>query len=151
MLLYEAGEALRFNEVAIRIGVRGVLSVMKHLGMTANKKVRMSRVTPEVARESHWLRAPAGGILRTFSDLGESVAAGQVLAAVSDPFGESEVEVEARSDGIIIGRTHLPVVNQGDALFHVASVEDHERSGGRIERLEREIEQDPFFEEEDIV
>ena len=33
MLLYEAGEALRFDEVAIRAGVRGVMAVMQALGM----------------------------------------------------------------------------------------------------------------------
>lgn len=151
MLLYEAGEALRFNEVAIRIGVKGVLRVMKHLGMTTDKRLRASRVKPEISSSSHWLRAPAGGILRAYSGLGESIAEGDVLAVVSDAFGESEIKVVAQTSGIVIGRTHLPVVNQGDALFHVATVEDHEKSGGRIERLEREIEQDPFFEEEDIV
>ena len=151
MLLYEAGEALRFNEVAIRIGVKGVLRVMKRLGMTANKKVRASGVKPSFSRASHWLRSPAGGILRAYSGLGESVAEGEVLAVVSDAFGEHETQVVAQDSGIVIGRTNLPVVNQGDALFHIATVEDHETSGGRIERLEREIEQDPFFGEEDIV
>ena len=33
ILLYEAGEALRFDEVAIRAGVRGVVNVMRSLGM----------------------------------------------------------------------------------------------------------------------
>jgi predicted deacylase len=36
---------------------------------------------------STWLRAPAGGLLRTFRGEGETVARGDVLATVSDPFG----------------------------------------------------------------
>ena len=151
MLLYEAGEALRFNELGIRIGVKGVLSVMKRLGMTANKKLGASKARPSFSRSSYWLRSPAGGILRAYIGLGESVAADELLAVVSDAFGEHEARVTAQEPGIVIGRTNLPVVNQGDALFHIATVEDHEISGGRIERLEREIEQDPFFGEEDIV
>ncbi len=30
--------------------------------------------------------------------------------------------VFAEDDGIIIGRTNLPIVNRGDALFHVARI-----------------------------
>ena len=43
-----------------------------------------------------------------------------MLGIVSGPFGEVEEEVRAPAAGIVIGRTHLPVVNEGDALFHVA-------------------------------
>nr|WP_305909580.1 succinylglutamate desuccinylase/aspartoacylase family protein [Methylomarinum sp. Ch1-1]MDP4522501.1 succinylglutamate desuccinylase/aspartoacylase family protein [Methylomarinum sp. Ch1-1] len=38
MLLYEAGEALRFDEICIRAGLQGILAVMRHLGMVASKK-----------------------------------------------------------------------------------------------------------------
>ena len=33
MLLYEAGEALRFDEVSIRAGVKGIINVMRELEM----------------------------------------------------------------------------------------------------------------------
>ncbi len=50
ILLYEAGEALRFDEFAIRAGVKGVLNVMKHLGMIAPGRVPKNR---RKARSSH--------------------------------------------------------------------------------------------------
>ena len=33
VLIYEAGEALRFDEISIRAGLRGILNVMRHIGM----------------------------------------------------------------------------------------------------------------------
>ncbi len=46
MLLYEAGEALRFNETAVRIGVKGVLGVMRHIGMLPKTKPSKRKITP---------------------------------------------------------------------------------------------------------
>jgi uncharacterized protein len=39
---------------------------------------------------------------------------------VADPLGTQSVPVVSEDDGIILGRTNLPIVNRGDALFHIA-------------------------------
>ena len=39
---------------------------------------------------------------------------------MADPFGETEAQVLSPFSGIIIGRTNLPLSNEGDALFHIA-------------------------------
>lgn len=122
-LIYEAGEALRFDELSIRMGVAGIIEVMRQLGMLARRAPRARAAQPVVADSSHWLRAPEGGILRTAVRLGQRVSAGQVLGQVSDPFGAHEFPVKATHAGIVIGRNSLPLVNEGDALFHVARVE----------------------------
>ncbi len=67
ILLYEAGEGLRFDENAVRVGVSGVLGVMAHMGMIPPRKSR-HRVTPLRSTGSYWVRAPAGGLMRTFQD-----------------------------------------------------------------------------------
>jgi predicted deacylase len=121
MLLYEGGEALRFDESAIRAGVRGVASVMRTLGMLPEVKSRPSRAEPFVARSSHWVRAPESGILRGREALGSSVSPGDRLGAIADPLGTDEVVIRASHQGIVIGRTELPLVNEGDALFHIAT------------------------------
>ncbi|MGJ8686160.1 MAG: succinylglutamate desuccinylase, partial [Spongiibacteraceae bacterium] len=53
---------------------------------------------------------------------GGSVTKGSLLAVISDPLADSEVNVEitASEDGIVIGRTFLPMVYEGDALYHIA-------------------------------
>ena len=132
-LLYEAGEALRFDELSIRGGVHGVIAVMRHLGMLPATRRRTPR-EPIMARASGWVRAPQSGILRTFASLGDRVTRDQTrLAVISDPFGETEAEILAPASGIIIGQLNLPLINEGDALFHIAQFN---RTDLAVERLE---------------
>ncbi|AUG52362.1 succinylglutamate desuccinylase/aspartoacylase family protein [Thalassospira marina] len=151
ILLYEAGEGLRFDEMAIRAGVSGVLRVMRELGMIAEKAVRAPRVPSFKSSASQWLRAPVGGMLRTFKLAGEFVRAGDVVAAVSDPFGQSDTEVLAKQDGLIIGRTNLPIVNQGDALFHVATIKRPAELQERMDAIETHLQSDPLLDEDEII
>jgi len=120
-MLYEAGEALRFDEVSIRLGVRGIFRVMQTLGMLG-KPPGPAPNTSVISRSSYWIRAPTGGIFRSECRLGAKVKKGEKVGMISDPMGETETPVEAGEPGILIGRTKLPVVNQGDALFHIAKV-----------------------------
>jgi len=93
------------------------------------KQPRGARPRPEpvVATASYWVRAPEAGILRSVTASGRRVARDQVLATISDPFGERDIPVTASHPGIVIGHNSLPLVNEGDALFHVARV-DHPRA-----------------------
>ena len=121
VLLYEAGEGLRFDEGAVRTGVTGILRVMRHVGMISGGPGK-ARPVPVLCSSSQWLRAPAGGLLRTFRGDGDRVQAGDVLAVVSDPFGQQEIALKALWPGIVVGRAILPVVNEGDAIYHIGKV-----------------------------
>jgi len=125
MLLYEAGEALRFDEVSIRAGVKGIINVMRTLEMLPpTRRKSKKHIEPVVARSSSWVRAPDSGILRTMVPLGCRVKKDTLLGIVSDPFGEKETNITSSYSGIVIGRTNLPLVNEGDALFNIARFED---------------------------
>lgn len=120
MLVYEAGEALRFDELCIRAGLRGIIRVMRRVGMLPRRRpARTSK--PVIASSTSWMRAPVSGIVTGMVGLGLSVQKGQVIARVSDPLGEQETDVLARFDGIVIGRSKLPLAHEGDALVHVAA------------------------------
>jgi predicted deacylase len=137
MLLYEAGEALRFNEVAIRAGVKGVISVMRSMGMLpASRSRRKSRPEPFVARSSTWVRASASGLFRRVCSLGSRVKRGEVLGLIDDPFGGGESEVTATASGIVIGCSEIPLVHEGEALFHIARFEDVREVAGHIESFQ---------------
>jgi uncharacterized protein len=126
VLLYEAGEALRFDEGAIEAGVSGVLGVMAALKMISyTSKPGLSRM-PAISTASSWLRAPEGGILRSALTIGAHVERGDILGEISNPLGDLSVPVIADADGIIVGKTNLPIVNRGDALFHVAKLKTPE-------------------------
>ncbi len=123
-LLYEAGEALRFDEVSIRAGVKGIVNVLRELQMLPQTRApAKQKVEPVLARSSAWVRAPDSGILRAMVPLGARVKKETLLGVVTDPFGEKEIQVSAPFAGIVIGRTNLPLVNEGDALFHIARFE----------------------------
>ena len=129
VLVYEGGEGLRFDDFAIRAGVDGIANVMLKTGMLQLPDgIELTPVPegrgPVFANASKWVRAPDGGIFRTTKQIGNAVSTGEVIGVVSNPYEESETEVRANHRGIIVGRTTLPIVNMGDALFHVAWAED---------------------------
>lgn len=120
LLVYEGGEALRFDEVATRAALRGILGVMRELEMMPNLRVP-ARAEPFLATSSMWVRAPESGVLLTNVALGATVEPGEFLGMISDPYGQTEVKVTAPIGGVVIGRLDLPLVNEGDALFHIAA------------------------------
>ncbi|MCA1297195.1 succinylglutamate desuccinylase/aspartoacylase family protein [Stappia indica] len=150
ILLFEGGEGLRFDEFAVRVGVSGILRVMRQLHMIGPKGVTRPKAPPIKVGSSTWLRAPAGGLLRAFKTIGDTLTPGDLLGTVSDPFGEVEQDVVATTAGLIIGRTNLPVVNEGDALFHIAAM-PHDDALSTIDSLTEQLGSDPLFDEDEII
>lgn len=146
VLLYEAGEALRFDELSIRGGVRGILSVMRQLKMLPKVKTPLKTSEPFVARSSSWERAPVSGIFRSITPLGARVKTGQLLGVISDPsdlFDPTESEIRAQYSGLVIGKSQIPLVNEGDALFHIARFEDISEAAASVEAFQSVVEQRP--------
>ncbi|NEO28209.1 MAG: succinylglutamate desuccinylase/aspartoacylase family protein, partial [Kamptonema sp. SIO4C4] len=122
VLLYEGGEALRFDPEAIRVGMEGIFRVMTALDMCSPIAVSPPP-SPRVVSQSKWVRASRSGLLRLTVALGDWVEKKQMLGTISDAFGEKTVKVRANAKGIVIGHTQKPFVHQGDALFHLAVME----------------------------
>ncbi|MBT8147414.1 MAG: succinylglutamate desuccinylase/aspartoacylase family protein, partial [Gammaproteobacteria bacterium] len=122
-------------------GVKGILSTMRELLMIPRlKSSKKKRAAPFVAQSSTWLRAPSSGILRASKTLGAKVDKGETLGIVSDPFGASEALVKSPNPGIIIGRTNIPLVNEGEALFHVARFKNSESIKETVEVFQDEMD-----------
>lgn len=119
VLLYEAGEALRFDPFAIEVGVKGILRVMNCLEMYQDELVSGAAESLE-SRSSKWIRASCGGIFHLEVNLGEKVIKKQELGFITNAFGEKRVSVKAGVSGIVISHTQNPLVNQGDAIIHLA-------------------------------
>lgn len=130
VLLYEAGEALRFDPTAIEVGVKGILNVMNYLQMYPS--TGDSTVTSSLKiKKSQWVRASRSGIFRLFVSLGEKVAKKQPLGMIGDAFGEKTTTVKAPIEGMVIGHTQNPLVNQGDGIIHLGVVEGDKGTGNR--------------------
>ncbi|MDH3713013.1 MAG: succinylglutamate desuccinylase/aspartoacylase family protein [Gammaproteobacteria bacterium] len=141
MLVYEAGEALRFDELSIRPGVQGIVNVMRALGMLQRSRRKTPPREPFIANSSSWVRAPQSGILRTVVGLGARVSPQDHLGVVADPFGEEESEVRAQSGGIVIGRTNLPLVHEGEAVYHIARFDDTHEVAEQVEAFQSSHEE----------
>jgi len=140
VIVYEGGETLRFDELVIRAGVRGVMSVMRELGMLrTSSRSRSGRPDPVVARSSQWARAPQSGILRAVKPLGARVSKNDCLGLIADPLGENETPVETPVSGIVIGKVNLPLVNEGEALYHIALFGSPRTVAEAVEQFQIEI------------
>ena len=151
ILLFEAGEGLRFDEMSARAGLVGTLRVLHRLGMIAGRGIAAPKSPPQFCASSKWLRAPMGGLFRNLRADGDLVRADDVLGAVSDPFGETEREICAPFEGIIVGRAVLPVVNEGDAVIHLAQVGSYRTAEMALDRHSTQLADDPMFDEDEII
>jgi uncharacterized protein len=119
MLLYEAGQAHRFDDDAVDVGVIGVMRTLRSMGMI---DARLPRVRPtRLIRRTRWMRARRGGIVDLEVGLGQRVEKGQVLASISDAFGMRPTQVRAPERGWVIAQSLRPLVNSGDSLVHIAA------------------------------
>ncbi|PLX93433.1 MAG: succinylglutamate desuccinylase [Desulfuromonas sp.] len=144
ILLYEGGEAFRFNEFAIKVGYLGVVKVMRGIGMLPPQKTSKVRNVFR-ATASRWVRSPVSGILSNVVNVGKSVKKGDCLAVVSDPFGENEEVIRSTFEGLVIARSELPLAYEGDALFHIATMDVDLPDDFNLESLVSGLNEDDFF------
>lgn len=145
VVTYEAGEALRFSEQAIVTGVRGITNTMQQLGMLDAMPSTASVSKPAVARSSTWLRATTDGMFRPLVTLGARVNKGDALGVVSSPFSSAEDVIASSVEGIVVGMARQPLVNEGEALCHVAVFDEVELVERKIAAHGETIETDPLF------
>jgi predicted deacylase len=136
VIVYEAGEALRFDEVSIGAGVRGITRVLRLLGMLPESKQPRTRRQSMCANTTTWVRSPGSGMFRSACHLGARVSQGQVLGQVADPFGEFVEEITAPGSGLIIGRSTSPLAHEGDALFHIARFDDNREAQATFDEFQ---------------
>jgi hypothetical protein len=72
--------------------------------------------------------------------LGARVKKDTLLGVVSDPFGAREVNITAPVSGIVIGKTQLPLVNEGNALYHIARFESAREAEATVDEFREEHE-----------
>ena len=118
IIVYETGESLRLDEAGIEEALAGTLRVLHHLGM--GPAVPDPGRPGIICRRHTWLRARFAGLFRAHVENGQFVEKGQIYGSVADPYGQQAVRLESPVSGYVIGLNYMPVVNQGDALLHIA-------------------------------
>jgi len=135
---YVAGEAMRLDEHAIKVGVSGMLNVLRQLQMLPSLKKHKSDKAKKLknfyTEKNLWVRASTSGVSHTKHKLGQSVKKGEALCIIKDPFGATENEiVYAPEDAVIVGKNNLPLVHEGERLFQLAVFSSMQHAASHLE------------------
>ena len=117
ILVYEGGESLRFDGFSIEHGLKGIQRLLFHKKMLGTDMP--AHHTPKYFSNFTWMRAEKSGMFMWMQASGAKVSKGEVLGVINNPHGSKEVRVLAKKDGYIVGHNNAPVINAGDALFHL--------------------------------
>ncbi len=155
VLTFEGGQALQFDLHSVRVGIRGVISAMRSMGMLAERVSAIPKVEKKPRKtvfsdETSWERAPRGGLFKALAQLGQAVSPGTRLGIVADPFSTGSTDVLASYPGVVIGRTDLCIVYEGDGVYHIALAKNPELAERRILRHQEQLapeEDEPVFDE----
>ncbi|MGF1510341.1 MAG: succinylglutamate desuccinylase/aspartoacylase family protein [Myxococcota bacterium] len=120
VLLYETGEAKRFDRVGIDLGCQGALRVLHKLEMLRGEAPQAAKFPPVIARSTSWLRTRRGGFCEMRVELGRRVETGDTVAVVYDALSRAETKIQSHIDGFVIGHRSEALVHKGDAIAHIA-------------------------------
>ncbi len=136
LLVYQGGEAMRFDENAITLGVDGIKNVMRAIDMLRREPIQ--EVKPIFSREEEWILANKGGILRPTVSLGQTIEEGEIIGTISDPFGTDETEyIQSPHKGIVVGVNTSPLIYEGLRIFKTASFLDYDKAEAAIEEWDK--------------
>lgn len=117
IIVYEGGESLRFNKLALEEGIKGLQRLLFHLKMSKSKPE--TNIIPIKINKMTWVRANASGLFHSFVKYGEFVKKGDVIGNVTDAYGDFLKKIKAPQNGYVIGMNYMPIINQGDPLFNL--------------------------------
>lgn len=119
-IVFEGGKSRQIDEDVVKIGVKGVLNVMDHLGIRQQgKDERQEETTTTHIQNSRWVRAKNSGMFQPLVKNGTEIQKGQLLGYINGPFAQFQKKVISPISGFIICLNQIPVVYKGDALFNI--------------------------------
>ena len=118
-LIYEGGEAHRTDDYSAKVGVKGIVKVLKQLNMI-QLKTEPKKTDLLTSSETVWVRAATSGLFHFRKKVGQTVQKDQVVGSIADPFGTSaSIEILAPQSGIISAITTHPHVYEGQGIIEI--------------------------------
>ncbi len=117
ILVFEGGESLRFDGFSIEKGLNGIRRLLHAQQMLEYSRAPNHKTI--LFNKTSWVRAAQPGIFVWTQQSGAKVSKGEPLGVIHDPYGKEQLKVLSNRDGYVIGHNNAPVVNAGDALFHL--------------------------------
>lgn len=108
---------------AVQVGIRGVMNVMKSIGMVDGEIQPQSEIqvlTGQLSRTE--LMVTGGGIINDFVDVGDSVKKGQVIGQIVDLYGDPVEDLVSTVDGWLLAwaTVHNQAAGSGDFATFLA-------------------------------
>jgi predicted deacylase len=113
----EIGEGGRLNEEDVAVGLRGLLNVLKKVGMLPGEPAFFGRQM--VIRTMNVIRARRAGIVHLSVWLNDEVSEGQVVATITNPFGKVIEEIRANCSGPVVRVSTFPTVSSGERVIQL--------------------------------
>jgi predicted deacylase len=124
VLLFEGGEPHRFDEETCRHGLHGILRTLQCMEMLEAAPSPPTTGPPARSSDRRWIRAKRSGLLNLEATSGDRVQKGETLGTIGDALRDGHADVKAPCDGMLISHQLNPLVYQGDALLHLAELEN---------------------------
>lgn len=118
VLLFEGGKSKELDASIIDEGVNGAKNVLIYLGLIEGEVTIKEQ--PVLIKKAKWLRSSHSGMFKILVKNGAKIKKKEVLGIIEDPFGEFKKKVYAPFNCHIFCINKTPIVNKGDALFHVS-------------------------------
>ena len=137
LLVYQAGEALRFDDAAIELGIEGIINVMTSIKMLDGNITHP--VSPIFSRDEEWLLAHKSGILHAEVSLGQTIEINDVIGRITDPFGAGDTEtLRSTYKGVVVGINTSPLIQEGSQIFKIASFLDDDKAEHIIDEWDKQ-------------
>jgi predicted deacylase len=114
----EIGNPSTFQYKLIDETLDGILNTLKYLNMIPGEVEDLIE-NSTVCSNSYWIYTKRGGIIEVLPKLADRVVSGQLIATVSDVFGQIKEEIFADRSGIVIGKNVRPNCDSGNRVLHL--------------------------------
>jgi hypothetical protein len=118
----EIGDPARFQPAYIKRTLSGLRAVLAEVGLLPRRKVRIAASEPVICSKSRWMFTDGGGLLDVLPDVTRVVEPGQLVARLTNVFGDVCREYRAPERGIVIGRSVEPHADMGARILHLGTL-----------------------------
>lgn len=119
----ELGGAGMVTRETLGVTERGVLNVLRHLGVLSGTAEPRSTRIMQVIRAAHYVYSPDPGLFEPLAELGDGVKQGQLAGRVHFPETpwREPTPVHFLGDGLVVCKRVPARVERGDCVYHLAS------------------------------
>ena len=114
----EVGNPGVYQKKLIRSGIEGVHNALSYLEMTQDEIIAPAS-PPIICKRSYWIYTHTGGLLTVEVDLLQAIKKGDLIASQRDVFGTLKEQYLAPEDGVVIGKSTMPVNRSGGRVLHL--------------------------------